>query len=76
MNKRGTAPTTNYYILKDNLTSAKGSVPLITILERNLSMPTGDDNCLFSASKAAYVMWYAESAAYPVWTRTKLNKEH
>ena len=49
-------------------TSAKGSVPPITMLGRNLSIPTGDGNSSFRATNdASVVMRYAVSAAYPVY---------
>ena len=57
-------------------TSSKGSVPPTTMLGRNLSMLTGNDNSLFSASNdASVVIWYEEIAAYPVYKKeNKFNE--
>ena len=43
-------------------------MPPITMLGRNLSIPTGDGNSSFRATNdASVVMRYAVSAAYPVY---------
>ena len=43
-------------------------MPPITMLGRNLSIPTGDGNASFRATNdASVVMRYAVSAAYPVY---------
>ena len=48
-------------------TSAKGSVPPITMLGRNLSIPTGDGNASFRGTNdASVVMRYEVIDAYPV----------